>query len=76
VPNDDHVLGLEPEELVRRFNQGVTLLSEKTEGGLSIEQIETHSILTPACGLGSASMELTKQALALLQATGKALDRR
>lgn len=73
VPNDDHVFGLEVEELVARFRQGVTSLSERTNGGLSVAQIEASSILTPACGLGSASMELTEQALSLLHATGDAL---
>jgi methionine synthase II (cobalamin-independent) len=76
VPNDEHVKGLEASELVARFNKGVELLAEKaSETGpvLSIEQIETHSILTPACGLGSASMEVAEQALDLLLATGKEL---
>jgi methionine synthase II (cobalamin-independent) len=76
VPNDDHIKGLKAAELVARFNKGVEMLAEKASEsgtGLSIEQIETHSILTPACGLGSASMELTEQALALLQATGQEL---
>jgi methionine synthase II (cobalamin-independent) len=73
VPNDGHVLGLGADELVRRFDQGAGLLSEKTGGELSVDQIRAHSILTPACGLGSATMEITEQALKLLQATGKAL---
>ena len=76
VPNDAHVNGLEAGELVARFNKGVELLAEKaSETGeeLSVEQIETHSILTPACGLGSASMEIAEQALELPLATGKAL---
>ena len=73
VPNDDHVRGLEAEDLVERFRHGVALLSERAGGGLTSEQIETHSILTPACGLGSVGMELAEGALALLKATGEAL---
>jgi methionine synthase II (cobalamin-independent) len=73
VPNDDHARELEPGELVSRFKQGVALLSEKAGGGLSIEQIEAHSILTPACGLGSVSLELAGRALSLLQDTGERL---
>jgi methionine synthase II (cobalamin-independent) len=76
VPNDEHVYGLEAAELIDRFNKGVELLAEKaSEAGaeLSVEQIETHSILTPACGLGSASMEVAEQALELLLATGREL---
>ena len=71
VPNDDTLFGLKASELVSRFNKGVALLSEKST--LSIDQIETHSILTPACGLGSATIDITEQALELLVATGQAL---
>ncbi|MEN8240848.1 MAG: hypothetical protein ABFS17_02915 [Chloroflexota bacterium] len=76
VPNDGHLDGMDAAELVSRFNQGVKLLSEKASASgdaLSIAEIEAHSILTPACGLGSASQELTEQALELLVATGEAL---
>lgn len=78
VPNDEHVFDLHPSELADRVNQAVSTLAEKASGSgspLSVEKIEAHSILTPACGLGSATMELTEKALALLRETKRELVR-
>ena len=55
------------------FAQLETGLERLVEWGVKREDILNHSILTPACGMGSMSEEASYGALALLGAPGCAL---
>ncbi|MDO8672118.1 MAG: methionine synthase [Dehalococcoidia bacterium] len=64
VPNDAEKLDVETgDSLVERLNLGMDLLARK---GIDRELIMSRALVTPACGLGSCSVEVAARALSLL----------
>jgi methionine synthase II (cobalamin-independent) len=66
VPNSEQALAKEtPASLSERLGMAMSLLSKK---GINSETIRSQCLITPACGLGSISVEAAKRALELVAA--------
>ncbi len=69
VPNNEEIRHVTSEGLAQRLREGIQLISEKAAArgvAISPEEFETHSLLTPACGLGSTSIEIAETVLSSL----------
>jgi len=76
VPNDETVESMTAESLARRLQAGIHLVCERSAArGFTIfpDEFKTRSLITPACGLGSTSVEISNKVLNLLSETGKLL---
>lgn len=73
VPNDDRVLDVSAEELVKMV-EGAFLALEKK--GIDPEEMAIHSLITPACGMGRESMEVAERSLMLTKEVSSMLRRR
>jgi len=73
VPNNEQILNESPLGLADRLRNGIRLISEKAAArGVSIKADEfTHrSLIAPACGLGSTSIEVADRVFEMLAETG------
>jgi methionine synthase II (cobalamin-independent) len=70
VPTAEYKSGISVLDLVSQFEEGLAVLSKK---GLDSRQILEKSLITPSCGMGSLSIEITEKALELLSQTSQAL---
>lgn len=78
VPNDESVTQTMPQELAARLDAGLKLICQKAEtSGVSItvQELQSRSLLTPSCGLGSANIAVAEQVFNMLVATGELLHR-
>jgi len=76
VPNNEAITGVSAGDLAERLWTGLRQLSERAAGrGVSIapEELLARSLLTPSCGLGTASPEIADQVYATLVALKEAL---
>jgi len=76
VPNNEHVLAESPDRLAARTRDGFAHIAEKARArGIQIapEAFATRSLITPSCGLGSASVELAERVLDMLARAGEIL---
>jgi methionine synthase II (cobalamin-independent) len=77
VPNTEEIFDVTPEQLAERLRSGLQLISDKAEArGVSIpvEDFATHSLITPACGLGSTTIEVAEKTLDTLAKTARLLQ--
>ncbi len=78
VPNDERILGETAQKLAQRLRSGIKLISEKAAGrGVRIrpDEFASHSLIAPACGLGSATVEIADRAFDMLAATSDILKK-
>ena len=78
IPNNEEIRGITPEELAKRLRTGIKLIIEKAAGrGVSLkdEQFKRQSLISPACGLGSTSMDISEEVFTKLVATSEILKR-
>ena len=76
VPNNEQVLSESPAQLAERMRAGLEVIRQKALlRGIQIspEDFAARSLITPSCGLGSASVELAERVLDMLMRTGEAL---
>ncbi|MBN1655927.1 MAG: hypothetical protein JXA30_19325 [Deltaproteobacteria bacterium] len=76
VPNDEEINSVTAESLVRRLREGIAAICQKavTRGvGIRPQEFDARSLLTPACGLGSATVELSDKVLEVLAETARIL---
>lgn len=76
VPNDEEIFRVTPTQLAERLHTGLALISGKARArGISIrvEDFASHSLITPACGLGSTTIEVAEQTLETLAQTARLL---
>ncbi|HLA45046.1 MAG TPA: hypothetical protein VJZ27_16495 [Aggregatilineales bacterium] len=76
VPNNETIFTHTPEALSLRLHADLKLISEKAAArGLDIPTAElaAHSLITPACGLGSAAIPVSEQVFKTLTLTGELL---
>jgi len=78
VPNNEHIFHETPQGLAERLRNGIRMISEKAAArGVTIkeEEFNSRSLIAPACGLGSTSIEVADRAFEVLAETGDLLKR-
>lgn len=73
VPNDERVLEVDAEQLVEVIEESIKILEDR---GVDREALTAHSMITPACGLGSASVEVAEHSMALTAEVSRTLRER
>lgn len=78
VPTDDNAWDETPERLLARIDEGMGRFAGQ---GVPLELLRRQCVITPSCGMGSLSVELTEKIFELLNGTsemfrGRQADRR
>jgi methionine synthase II (cobalamin-independent) len=68
VPTSEEARGETPESLMARIEEGVKRFEE---AGVDGDLLRRQCVITPSCGMGSLSVELTEYILELLAGTSK-----
>jgi hypothetical protein len=78
VPNNEQIRSDTPAAIAARMRAGIQLISQKAAGrgvNISADELSTRSLIAPACGLGSTSVEIADEVFDKLAETGKILQR-
>jgi hypothetical protein len=78
VPNNEQIFNETPQGLADRLRNGINLIVEKAAArGVTIqaEEFASRSLVAPACGLGSTSIEVADRVFEVLAETGNILKR-
>jgi hypothetical protein len=78
VPNNEQIFGETPQGLAERLRNGIRLIVGKAAArGVKItaEEFSSRSLIAPACGLGSTSVEVADRVFEVLAETGDILQR-
>jgi hypothetical protein len=78
VPNNEQIFAERPLGLADRLRNGIQLIVEKAAArGVTIkaEEFASRSLIAPACGLGSTSIEVADRVFEVLAETGNILKR-
>jgi hypothetical protein len=78
VPNNEQIFDETPQGLAERLRNGIRLIVEKAAArGVKIEaaEFDNRSLIAPACGLGSTSIEVADRVFEALAETGNVLKR-
>ena len=76
VPNNDQIFNESAQALAERLRNGINLIVEKAAlRGVAIkaEEFASHSLIAPACGLGSTSIDVADRVLEVVAETGDVL---
>jgi methionine synthase II (cobalamin-independent) len=71
VPSDDRILSISVDELESTLRSQMETLASKS---IEAESIKRRSLLSPACGLGSQTVEVAEEALMKLEALFRRLS--
>ena len=78
VPNNEEIKNVTAEGLVDRLRAGFKMISEKAAArGVSIkpDEFDNRSLIVPACGLGSTTVEIAEQVFEMLARLGEILKK-
>jgi len=78
IPNNEQIFNETPLGLAERLRNGIKLIVEKAAArGVTIkaEEFASRSLIAPACGLGSTSIEVADRVFEVLAETGEILKR-
>jgi len=78
VPNNEQIFEESAQRLVERLRNGINLIVEKAgQRGVTIkaEEFASRSLIAPACGLGSTSIEVADRVFEVISETGNILQR-
>lgn len=78
IPNTEEIFNVTPDGLAQRLRAGLHLISAKAQGrGVTIggEEFAPRSLITTACGLGPATIEIADRAVEMIVRTGEVLQR-
>jgi hypothetical protein len=76
IPNDGRVFNETPQSLAKRLRDGIRLICEKAakrDVTIRPDEFASRSLIAPACGLGSATIEIAERAFEMLSETGDIL---
>ncbi len=76
VPNNDQIEGLDGAALASRLRAGFRLVSDRAQArgvAISPDELAARSLITPACGLGSADPHIVDTVLAVEKETAQVL---
>jgi len=79
VPNNQEIEQVNADDLVKRLQDGFRLIAEKAhrrEVDISPHEFDSCSLITPSCGLGSATEEMAEKVLQTLAEVGKILGKK
>lgn len=74
VPNNEEIDTVTPEGIAGKLRDGMALVCEKAESRgvtISIDEFDTRSLVTPACGLGPTTPDVADKVLPILIETSK-----
>ncbi|MCA9911673.1 MAG: hypothetical protein KC519_23620, partial [Anaerolineae bacterium] len=77
IPNNDQITSVTPMQLAERLRAGIDHISQKAalrDIRITPDDFAARSLITPSCGLGSASVELAERVLETLARTGEFLQ--
>ena len=78
IPNNAHIFDETPQSLAKKLRNGIRLICEKAaKRGVTIrpDEFASRSLIAPACGLGSATVEIADRAFEVLAETGEILKK-
>ena len=78
VPNNELILKETASSLADRLRAGLKLISDKASAhgiNISVDELSQRSLITPACGLGSTTIEIAEQVFDVLAGTGEILKK-
>jgi len=78
VPNNELIFEETPQALAKRLRDGLRHITEKAilRGvTIKVDELATSSLIAPACGLGSTSVEAADRVFEVLSETGEILKR-
>jgi len=78
VPNNEQIFNETPQGLAERLRNGIKLIVEKAASrGVTIkaDEFASRSLIAPACGLGSTSVEVADRVFEMIAETGEILKR-
>jgi len=78
IPNNEQIFTETPQGLAERLRNGINLVVEKAAArGVAIkaEEFASRSLIAPACGLGSTSVEVADRVFEVIAETGNILKR-
>jgi methionine synthase II (cobalamin-independent) len=78
VPNNEQIFNETPQRLAERLRNGINLIVEKAAlrgATMKAEEFASRSLIAPACGLGSTSVEVADRVLEVLVEAGDILKR-
>jgi len=78
IPNNEQVLNETPQKLAERLQNGIQLICEKASArgvNISPDELATRSLVAPACGLGSTTVEIADRVFEVLAETGAILKK-
>jgi hypothetical protein len=78
VPNNEQIFNETPQGLAERLRNGINLIVQKAAArGVTIkaEEFASRSLIAPACGLGSTSIEVADRVFEVLAEAGNILKR-
>lgn len=76
VPNNEQIFSETPQGLADRLRNGISMIIEKAAARgvrINAEEFFSRSLIAPACGLGSTSVEVADRVFETLAETGKIL---
>jgi hypothetical protein len=76
IPNNELILKETASSLAERLRAGLKLISEKASArgvNISTDELSTRSLIAPACGLGSTTVEIADRVFDALAETGDIL---
>jgi hypothetical protein len=76
VPNDELIRSESPASLAKRMRDGLQLIAEKasTRGiRITADELSARSLITPACGLGSTTVEIAERVFDVMAETAEIL---
>jgi hypothetical protein len=78
IPNNELILNETPQSLADRLRAGFRLISEKAAArgaAISADELSSRSLIAPACGLGSTTIEIANRVFNVLAETGDILKK-
>jgi hypothetical protein len=76
IPNNEEINCVTADDLAQRLRAGIKMICQKASvHGVNIksDELEMHSLIAPACGLGSTSIEIADKVFDTLSKTGALL---
>jgi hypothetical protein len=76
VPNTYEIFSMTPEQIAQRALAGMKLVCDRAQSrgvAISLDDLSRHSLITPSCGLGPATIEIAEQVIKALAETAAAL---
>ena len=78
IPNNEQIRNENPLSLAERMRAGLNLISEKASArgvNISTTELASRSLLSPACGLGSTTIEIAEQVFDVMAETSAILKK-